>query len=176
MEEEEDVIYCGTFTCGEITNNVSCNGDKNNNHCVDDKLLVEQFMNPAFLINFIKLYKNATCLWRVRSKNYHDKLKKDDALKQLLQFTRLMIPGASMSFMMKRIHHIRYCYTREYHKVESAKVNGLAHCPQLWYYNLLEFLNETIIACSSVKVFEEDLAFQDEEPASLNHESEVVSH
>lgn len=110
---------------------------------VMEKAMVSRFMNPTFLADFIETYRNAPCLWKVSSKEYHNKQKRDLAMQELLEFTKNTIPDATIGFIKKRIENIRSSFRREVGKVQASMTSGTGtenvYTPKLWYFDLLEF-------------------------------------
>ena len=92
--------------------------------------------------SFINLYRSFDCLWKVKSKDYFNKLVKDKAYSELLEFTRQNInPDADKDYVIKKISNLRTCVRKEFKKVERSKTSGAAaddvYAPNLWYYPLL---------------------------------------
>lgn len=145
-----------------------------------DRVMVSAFMNPPFLRDFIETYRNATCLWQVASKEYHNRQKRDAAMKELLEFTLTVVPDATLLFLKKRIENIRSCFRREFGKVQASKTSGTGtdnvYIPKLWYYELLEFTaaqenptkSKSSLPCSSEPVYEEMEPEEEESNTSNN--------
>jgi hypothetical protein len=52
------------------------------------------FMSPDFLTKFFEEYRELQVLWQVRSADYSNRAKGDEAWDLLVQFTREKIPDA----------------------------------------------------------------------------------
>lgn len=94
------------------------------------------------LEEFIELYKTEPCLWRVKSKEYHDRSWRDSAYAKL----RESEPDAVKDTVVKKIHNLRCNYRKEKKKVDASKKSGAGtdelYKPTLWYYPLFDFLGD----------------------------------
>lgn len=103
-------------------------------------------VNRELLEDFIRAYQNQPCLWHVKSKDYHDKAKRDAAYDILLQKYRLIDPKADKDAVVKKINAFRTNYRREKKKVEESLHSGTGtdeiYHPTLWYYQLFDFLGD----------------------------------
>jgi hypothetical protein len=57
------------------------------------------FMSPDFLTKFLEEYRELPVLWQVRSADYSNRAKRDEAWNLLVQFTREKIPDADLCFV-----------------------------------------------------------------------------
>lgn len=95
------------------------------------------------LARFIETYKYLPCLWRIKSKEYYDKGKKDAAYNILLEQYKLIDPNADRETVAKKINILRTNYRRQKKKIEDCKRSGTEILkPILWYYHLFDFLEE----------------------------------
>ena len=99
-----------------------------------------------FWAEFIELYRQNECLWRIRSKDYMNKLKKNEAYELLAEKLKEKDSDATIETVKKRINNMRSVFRKEMKKVsESIRSGGSAadvYAPQLWYYSLLLFLKD----------------------------------
>lgn len=99
-----------------------------------------------WLIEFIELYKNETCLWQNKSKEYHDREMKFEAYKNLLEKMKEVDSKATIDTVKSKINTIRCTFKKELIKVRSSLKSGSGvddiYVPKLWYYNLLQFLTD----------------------------------
>lgn len=104
------------------------------------------FMSPDFLTQFIDEYRNLPCLWKVRSAEYSNKLKRDAAWEHLLQITKHKIPNADSSFVKRKVDNIRAAFRKEMRKMRDSTRSGASaddtYTPTLWYFELLKFTAE----------------------------------
>lgn len=127
--------------------------------------------NTEFFTEFIEAYRTLPELWRVKSKEYSNRDKKNAAYEQLLTKLREIEPDATIDEVKRKINSIRTSWRKEEHKrVLCSKKSGTAtediYEPNLWYYDLLIFLyyqetpkpstsnvgDETILEVSIVKI------------------------
>jgi hypothetical protein len=65
------------------------------------------FMSPDFLTKFLGEYREMPVLWQVRSANYSNRTKRDEAWDLLVRLTREKIPEADLFFVKKKVDSIR---------------------------------------------------------------------
>jgi hypothetical protein len=103
-------------------------------------------VNRELLKDFIRVYQSQPCLWRIKSKDFHDKTKRDAAYDMLLQKYRLIGLSADTDAVVKKINAFRTNYRREKKKVEESRHSGIGtdeiYEPTLWYYHLFDFLGD----------------------------------
>ena len=101
-----------------------------------------RFMDTEFITQFIDLYKTHVCLWQVKSGDYSNRGKRDEAYKSLLNFCQEVNPDCDLSFV-KKIGNLRNAFRKEHAKVKNSMNSGAGfdeiYVPKLWYYKLLVF-------------------------------------
>ncbi|CAH0562766.1 unnamed protein product [Brassicogethes aeneus] len=101
-------------------------------------------MNKDFLTEFIELYRSLPCLWKVKSKEYSDRTKKDKAYEAMVAKLQEIDANANRETVKKKIDSMRGCFRKEMKKMKQSTKSGAGSediCkPRLWYYNLLLFL------------------------------------
>ena len=61
-------------------------------------------------LEFISMYRNLECLWRVQCKDYSNKNKRNSALDALLDIYRKVVPGAKKADVLRKINtRKRHC-------------------------------------------------------------------
>jgi hypothetical protein len=89
------------------------------------------------LEDFIQAYRSQSCLWRIKSKDYHDKAKRNAAYGILLIKYRLIDPNADKEAVAKKINVFRTNYIREKKNSEECHHSGSGTdeicVPTLWY-------------------------------------------
>ncbi|KAK4886555.1 hypothetical protein RN001_002826 [Aquatica leii] len=109
---------------------------------------------------FIELYRDYPCLWKVKCKDYSDKNKKNDAYKILLTKLQELEPDARIEDVKKKINSLRSCFRKEYKKVINSKRSGTGtedvYKPTLWYFDLLLFLKDDEMPRTSIGTDDED--------------------
>lgn len=135
-----------------------------------------QFMNPSFLTDFIEAYREFPCLWKVKSDEYRDRNKRDEALNNLLLLTRDTIPTADLSFVKSRIESVKQSFRREFRKVKLSMKSGAAeenvYKPRLWYYDLISFIAGHETHSTSTSTLQEE----EEEDEGVQNESQVSEY
>ncbi|XP_040202563.1 uncharacterized protein LOC120933415 [Rana temporaria] len=95
---------------------------------------------------FIKQYRELTCLWNVKSRDYSNKSKRKAALQKLVELLKPLYPTADINYVKGKIGSLRSTYNKERKKVLESKRSGVAddeiYVPRLWYYNSLRFLSD----------------------------------
>lgn len=98
------------------------------------------------LEEFISVYQSEKSLWKVKSADYHDRMKKEAAYGRLIEVWKQVDPNCNKSTVLKKINNLRSSYRKELKKVREATKSGASaddvYLPKLWYYNLLHFLDD----------------------------------
>jgi hypothetical protein len=81
------------------------------------------------LLDFIRAYESQSCLWRIKSKDYHDKAKRDAAYDVLLKKNWLLNPNADKEAVVKKMNAFRTNYIREKKHFEERCLLG---CYAVW--------------------------------------------
>ena len=97
-----------------------------------------------FLLKFIELFQQEECLWKVKSKDYNNRSKKDASYETVIGKVQAVEPDAMRDTVVKKINNSRSTFRKEYKKVVKSQVSGAGaeemYAPRLWYYNQLLFL------------------------------------
>nr|CAH7755426.1 unnamed protein product [Callosobruchus chinensis] len=105
-----------------------------------------RLVSREFLADFIDLYRQNECLWKIKSKDYSDKQKKSAAYDILIGKLKEVEPEANKNMVLKKINSLRTCFRKELKKynasLKSETGTGEVHKPNLWYFDLLLFLND----------------------------------
>ena len=98
-------------------------------------------MSREFTEEFIKLYESEPCLWNVKSKEYHDRNKKDTAYGKLVNKQQEIESNATKDSVIKKINNLRSAYRKENKKIKQSIKSGTSadtvYKPRLWYFSLL---------------------------------------
>lgn len=110
--------------------------------------------------DFINIYRSEHCLWKIKSKEYHDKFKRDAAYILLIEKLKEIDTSATKSVVVKKINNLRSSYQKELKKVKESTRTGLGaddvYQPKLWYLNMLSFLDDQDIPRNSRSNIESD--------------------
>ncbi|KAJ8897218.1 hypothetical protein PR048_002564 [Dryococelus australis] len=103
-------------------------------------------MNREFLEDWIRIYESEPCLWEVKCKEYHDRVRKDAGYARLLAKLKEVDTNATKDAVIKKINNLRSAYRKEIKKVKASTKSGAAgdeiYKPKLWYFPLLSFLGD----------------------------------
>ncbi|XP_046677327.1 uncharacterized protein LOC124365394 [Homalodisca vitripennis] len=96
------------------------------------------------LLQFIEEFRKHECVWKVKSKDYHNREKKEAAHRSLLLVVKGFDSTATKSDVLKKINNIRSAFRKEQRKVTASQRSGSGtddiYVPKLWYYRELLFL------------------------------------
>lgn len=103
-------------------------------------------MYKNFLKRFINEYKSHECIWKVKSNDYTNKQKKEEAYKGLQTILKETNPSATVDDVKRKINSLRSCFRKEFRRVAQSKAKAsetdTIYKPSLWYYDLLLFLKD----------------------------------
>lgn len=103
-------------------------------------------VSREFLAEFIHMYREYPCLWKVKSKEYSDRVKKNLAYEHLTTKLKEIDPDANKEKVVKKINSLRSCFRKELKKVNDSKTSGAGaddtYTPSLWYFQELLFLTD----------------------------------
>lgn len=106
-----------------------------------------------FLIDFFETYREYTCLWKIKSPEYHDKFARKTAMEALTNKFKEIEPEVNEEIVKKKINNFRTSYKRELKLVQKSKKSGAGsdeiYVPKLWYYDYLTFLDDQEIPSAS---------------------------
>ncbi|XP_071053910.1 uncharacterized protein [Onthophagus taurus] len=123
--------------------------------------------NKQFWESFISLYKTYPCLWNVKSKEYVNKQKRNDAYEALVIKCKEICPEANVQYVRKKIDSLRAGFRRELREMRKSKRTGSSadniYEPTLWYFDLLLFTqdNEEVRPGTSSLAIEESATDDD---------------
>ena len=97
------------------------------------------------VLKFIELYRSLECLWKVRSKEYTNKLLRDLAYEKLIEFGQNISGVFTREDAMKKINNLRSAYRKEVKKIAKSEACASrpedVYSPRLFYFqDLHEFL------------------------------------
>jgi hypothetical protein len=98
-------------------------------------------MSPDLLTKFLEKYSGFPVLWQVRSADYSNRAKRDEALGLLVQFTREKIPDADLCFVKKIVDSSRASFRKELRRVRDKRCGSPAddvYKPLLCYFESSE--------------------------------------
>lgn len=145
---------------------------------------MDKFTSPHFLPQFIQMYRDLPCLWKVHSKDYSDRIKRNEAYTKLAELCTVVYAKADISYVSKKIANLRTIFKKELNKINDSKRSGAGadqvYVPRLWYFESLRFLADQEEARPSVSSLDSISAntSADEEDASFEGmaDSQVSIH
>lgn len=108
--------------------------------------MADKFTSPSFLPQFIEQYRQMPCLWKIKSKEYSNRLLKNEALGKLLELCQTITPNADLNYVRNKISNLRTVFKKELNKIRDSERSGAAaddiYVPRLWYFESLRFLTD----------------------------------
>lgn len=96
------------------------------------------------VLDFIEKYRAHECLWKIKSKDYHNREKKEEAYNNLLIFVKKFDEHATRDVVQKKINNLRCTYRKQHKRIKRSQKSGAGVDdvvePTLWYYKELSFL------------------------------------
>lgn len=106
------------------------------------------------LQEFIEIYRSEPCLWRVKSKEYRDREKREAGYEKMLAKLKEIEPGATRDTVVKKINNFRSNVRKEKNKLAMSLKCGSAaddvYKSRLWYFDFFDFLGGQYNPGSSV--------------------------
>ncbi|XP_063794617.1 uncharacterized protein LOC134949833 [Pseudophryne corroboree] len=100
--------------------------------------------NREFWAGFIDLYQANECLWRVGTRDYANRGKKNLAYQQLARYSLAQDSGADIKWVKRKIQNLRTVFLKEHRKYKDSQRSGAGSDqvkkPTLWYYDLMKFV------------------------------------
>ncbi|KAL4706056.1 hypothetical protein ACJJTC_001654 [Scirpophaga incertulas] len=112
--------------------------------------------SKEFLTQFIDLYKSLPTLWKIKSKEYSDRNKKNEPYHLMIEKLKKVEPNATRDTVTKKINSLRSSRRKEKKKVKDSLKSGTStddvYQPSLWYYELLDFVDDQETARDPISV------------------------
>ncbi|KAK5648065.1 hypothetical protein RI129_002957 [Pyrocoelia pectoralis] len=83
-----------------------------------------RYWSKEVVTNFIEIYKNHPCLWKIKSKDYTNRNLKNAAYNELVDFCKTINPEANRDYVVKKIQSFRGSFRKELRKMEDSKRSG----------------------------------------------------
>lgn len=112
-----------------------------------DTTMEKQVWRTPDVEKLIELYRDCQCLWDVKTPGYRDRLKKNDAIKEIA--SELATDEGEVG---RKLHNLRSQYSNERKKQASTKSGSEGgRCLRKWeHYESLYFLNDSMDTRKSV--------------------------
>jgi hypothetical protein len=89
-------------------------------------------------LEFIEEFRSHPSIWKIKSKEYHNREMKERAYSALTEKVKTVDPRVNKETVLKKINNLRSSFRKERKKVLMAK-SGMStedlYVPKLWYYN-----------------------------------------
>lgn len=98
-------------------------------------------MSKQFWKDFLVAYMSMPCLWKIKSPDYCNRVKKNQCYAILANMCREFDPTADRAFVQRKINSFRTTFRKEHRKVIESRMSATGtadvHKPTLWYYDIL---------------------------------------
>ena len=115
-------------------------------------------VSREFITEFIQMYREYPCLWKVKSEEYSDMFKKNLPYEQLTTKLREIDPDANKEKVAKKMNSLRSCFRKELKMVNYSKTSGAGaddtYTLSLWYFQELLFLTDQEVPRKSISNLE----------------------
>ncbi|XP_077330048.1 uncharacterized protein LOC143964311 [Lithobates pipiens] len=116
--------------------------------------MVDKFTSPHFLPQFLEMYRDLPCLWKVHFKDYSDRQKLNEAYTKIVELCTVVYAKTDISYVTKKIANLRTIFKKELNKINESKKSSAGadqvYVPRLWYFESLRFLTDQEEARPSV--------------------------
>ncbi|XP_017462266.1 PREDICTED: uncharacterized protein LOC108355626 [Rhagoletis zephyria] len=96
----------------------------------------------------INLLVQQECLWDVSSPTYHDRVKRENAFKSILNKMKQNLDNIRISDIKNKILSLRSQYRKELRAINASRRSGVGNedirHPKLWCFDELDFLRPSI--------------------------------
>ncbi|XP_063797670.1 uncharacterized protein LOC134963554 [Pseudophryne corroboree] len=97
-----------------------------------------------FITVLLEMYHGLECLWKIKAKGYSDKVQRNAAMEELVEYSKPFVSGADNEWVKKKIQNLRTVFLKEQKKIEQSKGSGAGssqiYKTSLWYYPTQEFV------------------------------------
>lgn len=125
--------------------------------------------------DIIEMYKNMPFLWDRNHSKYSVQSIRRKGYKALLDKYLEFDKTATVYVLKRKIDSMRNSYRRELKKVLASRKEGSdseEHVPELWYFDLLSFLDDHLLSRKRVKSSSDDQYAENEENSDSNTTNE----
>ncbi|PIO23580.1 hypothetical protein AB205_0080310 [Aquarana catesbeiana] len=106
--------------------------------------MVDKFTSPHFLPQLLEMYRDLPCLWKVCSKDFSDRLKRNEVYTKLAELCTVVYAKADIFYVTKKIANLRTIFKKGLKKINHYKRSGAGadqvYVPPLCYFDSLRFL------------------------------------
>lgn len=114
----------------------------------------------TFILELIEVYHSLPALWNTKSKEYSNRIKKNEQYDELLQKYKEKYPEADKKQLISKLNSLRTNFRKELKKINDSERSGVGISdvvePTLWYFNEMKFLIGIEEPCSSQNTMENE--------------------
>lgn len=96
------------------------------------------------LLQLIHTYRDHPAVWKVKSKEYCNKIARGKGISALQDILKELEPNCTRDAVIKKINCLRTAFRREYKKIENSKTSGTStdeiYTSSLWYFDEMLFV------------------------------------
>ncbi|KAK5644786.1 hypothetical protein RI129_006086 [Pyrocoelia pectoralis] len=85
--------------------------------------------NREILEDFIEIYRSEPCLWNIKAKDYHNKIKKENAYRRLIEKLKEIDGNCNKDKVVKKINSLRTNHRKEKKKVDDIFIQYVRQKP-----------------------------------------------
>ncbi|KAF5279079.1 hypothetical protein FQA39_LY05757 [Lamprigera yunnana] len=97
-----------------------------------------------FILECIEVYHSLPALWNIKSKDYSNRIKKNEQYNNLLRKYREYYPDADKAQLVKKFNSLRTNFRKELKRIKDSEKSGAGTDdiiePTLWYFEEMNFL------------------------------------
>ncbi|GFS03056.1 hypothetical protein ElyMa_006460500 [Elysia marginata] len=124
------------------------------------KMATKKEIEKMFLLELLKLYKTMPVLWKVKSEDYHNRVKKADAYETLLKKYQEHFTTGTLDDLKKKINSLRTNFRNELRKMEKSAKSGAGsedlYESQAWFVKAMMFLKDQETPATSISTLAEN--------------------
>ncbi|XP_073441567.1 uncharacterized protein [Dendrobates tinctorius] len=134
-----------------------------------------------FLRDFFDMYHSMPCLWKIKSADYSNRMKKKEAYPKLVELSKKHYPNEAVdeAVIKKRIQGLRTVYRKELNKAENSSKSGAGsedvYVPKLCYFDLLAFTRDQEVPRKMTSMLAPDPVIQLDSPVGDDTEEAVIT-
>ncbi|KAF5274918.1 hypothetical protein FQA39_LY18696 [Lamprigera yunnana] len=116
-----------------------------------------------FISECIEVYHSLPALWNIKSKDYSNRIKKNEQYNNLLRKYREYYPDADKAQLVKKFNSLRTNFRKELKRMKDSEKSGAGSDdiiePTLWYFEEMNFLvgqEEPSTSQSTIQIQDDD--------------------
>ena len=98
------------------------------------------------VLRFLDLYREETCLSKIKSKQYCNQFAKERAYHELVSFCRQFDKNANKDTVTRKINNFRCAFRKEFNKYEKSKLFG-SGSDSIYYLQTKTLVFQRVAVC-----------------------------